>query len=54
MEPYVGTSELNNGDTVVVIEKVFKTYQDYFTLIGAVAGVILSAVGMVAVFNLQR
>lgn len=54
VEPYIGSAEINNGDTIIVLEKIFKTYQDYFEFVGAVAGVILSAVGMVAIFNLPR
>lgn len=45
MEPYFGAVELNNGDSIVVMEKLFKTWQDYFALVGTVTGVILSAVG---------
>lgn len=45
IEPYFGSAELNNGDSVVVMEKLFKTWQDYFALVGTVTGVILSAVG---------
>lgn len=54
VSPYAGSAELNNGDTVVILEKTFKNYQDYFALIGSLAGVILSAVGMIAVFNLKQ
>jgi protein involved in polysaccharide export with SLBB domain len=46
--PYSGTSEVNNGDTIVVLEKFFKTWQDYFALVGTITGVILSAVGFYA------
>jgi protein involved in polysaccharide export with SLBB domain len=45
MEPYFAAAELNNGDSIIVMEKLFKTWQDYFALVGTVTGVILSAVG---------
>lgn len=51
MEPYASNAELNNGDTVVVLEKFFKTWQDYFALVGTVTGVILSVVGFYAAFT---
>lgn len=54
LEPYVGNVELNNGDTVVVLEKTFKTYTDYFALVGAIAGVVLTGVGMLAAFTSFR
>lgn len=50
-EPYFANVELNNGDTVVVLEKFFKTWQDYFALVGTVTGVILSTVGFYAAFT---
>lgn len=48
---YNGTAEIDNGDTIVILERTFKTYNDYFAVIGAVAGVLLSGVGMLAAFN---
>lgn len=54
VEPYVGTAELNNGDSVVILERIFKTYNDYFGLIGSIAGVVITGVGMLAAFQLGR
>lgn len=54
IEPFIGSSELNNGDTVVVLERLFKTYNDYFGLIGSIAGVVVTGVGMLAAFQLGR
>lgn len=51
VEPFLGAVELNNGDTIVVLEKLFKNWQDYFTLVGAVSGVIIGLVGFYAVFT---
>ncbi len=45
IEPYNGMTELNNGDSIVVLEKLFKTWQDYFALVGTITGVVLSVVG---------
>ncbi len=52
--PYVGTTELNVGDTVFIVEKPFKSYKDYLTLWGTVTGFILSVLGFIAVFGFQR
>jgi protein involved in polysaccharide export with SLBB domain len=51
VEPYASAAELNNGDTVVVLEKLFKNWQDYFTLVGAISGVIIGLVGFYAAFT---
>ncbi len=51
VEPYTGTTELNDGDSIIVMEKLFKTWQDYFAMVGTVTGVILSAVGFYAAFT---
>jgi protein involved in polysaccharide export with SLBB domain len=48
VEPYLGATEINNGDTIVVLEKLFKTWNDYLALVGTVTGVILSMVGFYA------
>jgi len=50
-EPFNGAAELNNGDSIVVIEKLLKTYQDYFALVGTLTGVVLSLVGFYAAFT---
>jgi len=50
-EPYIGTAEIDNGDTIVVLEKLFKTWQDYFALVGTISGVIISMVGFYAAFT---
>jgi len=49
--PYVGTAEIDNGDTIVILERLFKNWQDYFALVGTVSGVILSLVGFYAAFT---
>ncbi|RJR47036.1 MAG: polysaccharide export protein [Desulfobacteraceae bacterium] len=51
VEPYAGMMELNDGDSIIVMEKLFKTWQDYFTLVGAISGVIVGLVGFYAVFT---
>jgi protein involved in polysaccharide export with SLBB domain len=51
IDPYMGSAEIDNGDTIVVLEKVIKTWQDYFTLVGAVSGVIVGLVSFYAVFT---
>jgi len=51
VEAYSGATELNNGDSVILLEKTFKTYQDYFALVGTATGVILSMVGFYAAFT---
>ena len=45
VEPLIGSTEIENGDTIVVREKIFKTWEDYFAVVGTVTGVILSVVG---------
>jgi protein involved in polysaccharide export with SLBB domain len=54
VEPYIGTTEINNGDSIVILERIFKTYNDYFGLIGSIAGVVVTGVGMLAAFQLGR
>jgi protein involved in polysaccharide export with SLBB domain len=51
VEPYSATAELNNGDSIIVLEKFFKTWQDYFALVGTISGVILGLVGFYAAFT---
>jgi len=51
VEPYLGTVELNNGDTVVILEKFFKTWTDYVALVGTITGFIFTGVGIVAIFQ---
>jgi len=51
VEPYVGVAEVENGDTIVVLEKLFKTWQDYFALVGTLSGIIVGLVGFWAVFT---
>ena len=51
VEPYAGTAEINNGDTVIVLERIFKTWQDYFAFVGTISGVILGLVGFYAAFT---
>ena len=51
VEPYLGMAEMNNGDTIVIMEKLFKTYQDYFAFFGTITSVILAVLGFVAVFG---
>lgn len=51
IDPYMGSAEIDNGDTIVILEKVIKSWQDYFTLIGAVSGVIVGLVSFYAVFT---
>jgi len=48
---YREVGEVENGDTIVVVEKIFKTWQDYFALVGTVSGVILGLVGFYAEFT---
>jgi protein involved in polysaccharide export with SLBB domain len=50
-EPYSAVAELNNGDSIIVLEKIFKTWQDYFALVGTISGVILGLVGFYAAFT---
>lgn len=50
-EPYIPATELENGDTIIVLERIFKTWQDYFALVGTVSGVILGLVGFYAAFT---
>lgn len=52
-QPYASAVELNNGDTIVVREKIFKDYQDYFAVFGAISSIILSVVGMGALFGFR-
>lgn len=51
VEPYIGTVELNNGDTIVILERIFKTWTDYVALVGTITGFIFTGVGIVAIFN---
>ncbi|MBM4134067.1 MAG: hypothetical protein FJ245_09895 [Nitrospira sp.] len=51
VEPYTPTAELNSGDSIIVLEKLFKTWQDYFALVGTISGVILGLVGFYAAFT---
>lgn len=51
IEPYSSSTEINNGDSVIVLEKIFKTWQDYFALVGTVSGVILGMIGFYAAFT---
>lgn len=51
MEPYHDHTELNNGDTVIVFEKLFKTWQDYFAFVGTISGAVLALVGFYAAFT---
>lgn len=51
VEPYSGVTEIDNGDTIIVREKLFKTWEDYFAVVGAISGAILSLVGFYAVFT---
>jgi len=51
VQPYLGVAELNNGDSIIIMEKLFKTWQDYFALVGTVSGVILGLVGFYAAFT---
>jgi len=51
VEPYLGTVELNNGDTIVILERFFKTWTDYVALVGTITGFIFTGVGIVAIFQ---
>lgn len=51
LEPYLGATEIDNGDTIIVREKLFKTWEDYFAVVGAISGAIISLVGFYAVFT---
>jgi protein involved in polysaccharide export with SLBB domain len=51
VEPYAGTAEINNGDSIIILERIFKTWQDYFALVGTISGVILGLVGFYAAFT---
>jgi len=51
IQPYLGSAELNNGDSIIILEKLFKTWQDYFTLVGTISGVVLGLVGFYAAFT---
>jgi len=51
VEPYYDRMELNNGDTVIVFEKLFKTWQDYFAFVGTISGAVLALVGFYAAFT---
>jgi len=51
VEPYNDRMELNNGDTVIVFEKLFKTWQDYFAFVGTISGAVLALVGFYAAFT---
>ena len=50
-EPYNGTAEMSNGDTIVILERIFKTWTDYAALLGTVTGFIFTGVGLVALFK---
>ncbi len=51
VEPYLGTAEINNGDTIVVMEKLFKTYADYAAFFGAISGVLFGLFGFAALLG---
>lgn len=51
VEPYLGTAEINNGDTIVVMEKLFKTYADYAAFFGAISGVLFGLFGFAALLT---
>jgi protein involved in polysaccharide export with SLBB domain len=48
---YDGSVEMNSGDSIVVLEMMFKTFQDYFALVGTLTGVVVSMVGFYAIFT---
>jgi protein involved in polysaccharide export with SLBB domain len=51
VEPYVGTTEVNNGDSIVVLEKTFKNWQDYIALAGFVTGLFLTGFSLLVGIN---
>ena len=48
VEPYLGTAEINLGDTIVVMEKLFKTYADYVAVFSAISGIVFGLFGFAA------
>lgn len=51
VEPYVGTTEVNNGDSIVVLERTFKTWQDYIALVGVVTGLLFTGFSLIAAID---
>jgi protein involved in polysaccharide export with SLBB domain len=51
VEPYLGTAEINQGDTIVVMEKLFRTYMDYVAFFSAISGVLFGLFGFAALLG---
>jgi len=51
VEPYLGATEVNNGDTIVVFERTFKNWQDYLAVVGVMTGLLFTAFGLIAAID---
>ena len=51
VEPYLSTAEINQGDTIVVMEKLFKTYADYAAFFGTISGLLFGLFGFAALLG---
>jgi protein involved in polysaccharide export with SLBB domain len=51
VEPYLESTEMNNGDSIFIQEKVFKTWTDYLAVVGTITGAFITIVGFTAVFD---
>jgi protein involved in polysaccharide export with SLBB domain len=51
VEPYVGTTEVNNGDTIVVLERTFKNWQDYIAVVGVVTALLFTGFSLIAAID---
>lgn len=55
VEPYVGAAEIANGDTIVVLEKTFKVWQDYVSVVAVVTGLFFTGLSLITATDaLQR
>ena len=51
IEPYIGATELNNGDSIIVLEKIFKTWQDYVGVVGVVTGIFFTGLSLITALD---
>jgi polysaccharide export outer membrane protein len=51
VEPYVGTTEVNNGDSIVVLERTFKNWQDYIAVAGVVTGLLFTGFSLITAID---
>lgn len=52
--PYLGSIEVGESDAILTMEQMFKNWQEYFAAVGAIAGILLTGVGLAAAVSLNR